>query len=308
MVTVFPWHQKAKDMESNMKEVLDRFPKLGEGIFEQLDDQNLVICKKVHKTWRNNILDQRIYWIRMIRKGTKHCNEFAEEWRKAVEKIPIRILEKLARLVLRCNKDLSKRSISPLHICALYGDLEIFNSIEIKFQDKNPKYVAGEHKGCTPLHFAAVNSHLAICQLIVEKVEDKNPGDNNGITPLHNAAGKGHLAICQLIIEKVKDKNPRSNTGFTPLHNAAYYGHLAICQLIVEKVVDKNPRSNNGNTPLHVAADRGHLEACKFIAKNATTKNPTNNIGKSPLDLAHKEKHWPIIYYLIGLNNLQGNQ
>ena len=279
-----------------MEEVLERFPKLGEKIFEQLDDQNLSKCIEVHKTLRNNILDQRIYWIRRIRKGIEHCNEFAGEWRKAVKKTPIRILKKLAAVLKERRCPLR----SPLHVVALSGDLELFYNIEIKFQDKNPKYtVGGLIKEVTLLHSAADNGYLAICQFIIEKVEEKNPKASNGVTPLHNAASNGHLAICRLIVENVVDKNPKANNGVTPLHNAARKGFLDISQLIVEKVENKNPGDNNGVTPLHDAARYGHLTVCQLIVEKVEIKNPGNNNEVTPLDNAARYGHLTVCQLIV---------
>lgn len=37
----------------------------------------------------------------------------------------------------------------------------------------------------TPLHIAAGAGRLEICQLIMDDLDNKNPGDPNGYTPLH---------------------------------------------------------------------------------------------------------------------------
>ena len=55
-----------------------RFPKLSEGIFQQVDNQTLVRCKKVNRNWHKIIKDHRIYWIKRINKLSAKFHEFKE--------------------------------------------------------------------------------------------------------------------------------------------------------------------------------------------------------------------------------------
>ena len=54
------------DSVSNMEEVLLRFPHIGEQIFEELGDQNLIQCLTVSRNWKNLLEDCKFLWIRMI--------------------------------------------------------------------------------------------------------------------------------------------------------------------------------------------------------------------------------------------------
>ena len=49
-----------------MEEVLLRFPHIGEQVFEELGDQNLIQCLSVSRNWRNLLEDCKFLWIRMI--------------------------------------------------------------------------------------------------------------------------------------------------------------------------------------------------------------------------------------------------
>ena len=49
-----------------MEEVLLRFPHIGEQIFEELGDQNLIQCLTVSRNWKNLLEDCKFLWIRMI--------------------------------------------------------------------------------------------------------------------------------------------------------------------------------------------------------------------------------------------------
>ena len=58
-----------------MGDMLTRFPHIGEIIFYNLDDQSLLRCKKVSKSWYNFIDDKKFLWIRIIKKNVKESNE-----------------------------------------------------------------------------------------------------------------------------------------------------------------------------------------------------------------------------------------
>ena len=70
-------------------------------------------------------------------------------------------------------------------------------------KNKNPRNI----EGLTPLHIIAQKGILEICEVILGCVEDKNPKDSHGRTPLHFAANEGHfsvghLMVCQTILNK----------------------------------------------------------------------------------------------------------
>ena len=56
---------------SYMDEQFARFPHISEEIFDQLDDQNLVKCRRISKSWCNYLDDQKILYIRIIKQSIK---------------------------------------------------------------------------------------------------------------------------------------------------------------------------------------------------------------------------------------------
>ena len=76
------------------------------------------------------------------------------------------------------------------------------------FSGKNPVSTKEYGSGVTPLHLAASDGHLEVCKLIMEKLTDKNPGTAHEQTPFHWAARSGQLAVCKHMIENFSDKNP----------------------------------------------------------------------------------------------------
>ena len=86
-------------------------------------------------------------------------------------------------------------------------------SFFLPVEDKNPKGIYG----LTPFHIAAREGHLEICKLIISKIKNKSPKDNFGWAPLHYATLKRHYNVCQFLVSTIKDPNPKNLFGQTPL-------------------------------------------------------------------------------------------
>ena len=54
----------------HMEEIVLRFPHIGQQIFEKLDDQCLVKCRKVQKSWKDFISNEKIACFRNIKMKT----------------------------------------------------------------------------------------------------------------------------------------------------------------------------------------------------------------------------------------------
>ena len=125
--------------------------------------------------------------------------------------------------------------VTPLHIAAIKGNLDLFKLIFVDALEKNP---ADGRDRLTPLHMAAQNGHFDICKHIIDNVQDKNPVGKYERTPLYNAAANGHLEICRLMIKNVLDVNYF-------LGYSLGLGHFEICRIIIENMKEKNPAENH---------------------------------------------------------------
>ena len=103
------------------------------------------------------------------------------------------------------------------------GQLQIFDFNN----EKNPR----DCRGVTPLHLAADNGHLDIYKLIFENVDKKNPTSDDGNAPLHYAAIGGHLNVCKFIMAHIEDMNPKNSEGETPMDIAKERNQIYIIQL-----------------------------------------------------------------------------
>ena len=124
--------------------------------------------------------------------------------------------------------------------------------------------------GLTPLHLAAQNGHLQVICALLEKCEDKNPRDlYSGETPLHYAAMYDHVDIVDEIMKVIDDKNPKDDNGVTPLHMAAQNGHVQVVQHILKTVEDKAPMDFNGDTPKDCAKKAKKHQIVKLLSDSS---------------------------------------
>ena len=64
---------------TTMEEVFTRFPHLGQQIFEKLDDDNLAKCRKVSRTWKMSLDNQKLLSIRIIQNLSENPVESLEK-------------------------------------------------------------------------------------------------------------------------------------------------------------------------------------------------------------------------------------
>ena len=117
-----------------------------------------------------------------------------------------------------------------LHAAALDGDLESFKSLA-SGNCRNPR----DKMSVTPLHLAASIGHIDICKEILVHEIEKNPPDDSGLTPLHYAVKQGHLEVCKLLLTNIRKTLPPSrNKVKSPMEYAEELGYVEISQLFIE--------------------------------------------------------------------------
>ena len=286
-----------------MEEIVLRFPHLSDRMFNLLDNENLNKSRKVDKYWNIYIAEQKFYNIRIIKAILERCQQdwilkrfqqvgpawntlFANSTTSMItdllEAVQLFYLEqKMSHKMTTCTIFYSlnvPKGITPLHIAAYSGNLDLLKTIF----EKNQEYLV-DGWGCTPLHYAAHNGHSEMCEYIMQTFENRNDGNKSDQTPLHEAAYHGHTNTFEILMKNSVDNNPADNSGWTPLHCAALHGHLEIFQFLMGIVKNKTPYTNLGVNPLYLAAinrhdfrpeGHKHLDICELILKESDDKNP----------------------------------
>ena len=125
----------------------ERFPHLNQLILSELDNQSLVTCKEVDKTWNKFIDSQKLLWIRMMEKHIGRLEQYPETWKKVTSKTQVKNVQELALTVDQfynfdnCDGDEHKHHNShfqwnPIHITASSGRLDLCRFIFEKLMEK----------------------------------------------------------------------------------------------------------------------------------------------------------------------------
>ena len=129
-----------------MEEFLERFPRVGEEIFKQLDNQNLAKCREVSRSQYKFLEESKVLWRRMIEKYSANNLEFKNAWKLVVERVPVQNVKELAIAVEQ-------------------------------FYSFRPHRIEHQH---SPHHIAADRGSLSLCKFIFERTRLLNPARHSG--------------------------------------------------------------------------------------------------------------------------------
>ena len=86
-----------------MGDMLIRFPHISEKIFNSLDNQNLIICKQVSRSWNDFIDRKKFFWIRnvqkCVKKYNKEYNECPKKWNSYFQNCNVETVRKFANSI-----------------------------------------------------------------------------------------------------------------------------------------------------------------------------------------------------------------
>ena len=104
-----------------MEDVVQRFPLISRQIFENLDNESLLLCRKVCKAWKNCIDSEKFYWIRIFMKFLQYSEE--KSLRILFHNSNLDTVKNLALTIIEhCHSEYSPKDITLLHIIAANGD------------------------------------------------------------------------------------------------------------------------------------------------------------------------------------------
>lgn len=154
------------------------------------------------------------------------------------------------------------RGMTPLHIAALLGDVEICKILIAHNADVN----ATEANGFSPLAMAAAADHADVVLSLLSNGADIDAQGDNGFTALHMVAG-GDASMAELLVKEGANVNITGDAGITVLHLAAFAGNEAIVTLLVENgaVIQA---TTEGKTPIDFAAAGGHERIAALLSRH----------------------------------------
>ncbi|KAG6861360.1 hypothetical protein C0995_001093 [Termitomyces sp. Mi166 len=158
--------------------------------------------------------------------------------------------------------DLAADEITPLHLAAEGGDLNI------------SRLLLDQGADITPLHFAARGGNLDIVTLLLDKEADVHTTTTfDEKTPLYFATQGGTLDIVKLLLDKGADMYARTRGG-----------NLHIVKLLLDKKADVHAKTSDGTTPLHSAIQGARsLDISRLLLDNGAHVNVTTTFDETLL-------------------------
>ena len=120
-----------------MEDVIERFPNISLQIFENLDDESLVLCREVCKAWKSCIDREKFYWIRIIMNYLQYSEE--KPLRILFRNHDLDIVQNLAeKTIEHYQSEYCSEDVTLLHIIVDNGDAGNLKIVE-KILHENSK-------------------------------------------------------------------------------------------------------------------------------------------------------------------------
>ncbi|XP_050311619.1 serine/threonine-protein phosphatase 6 regulatory ankyrin repeat subunit A-like isoform X1 [Anthonomus grandis grandis] len=236
-------------------------------------------------------------------------------------------------------------NITPLHLAAKLGNVEILRSVLTKYNDVNIQsdegitpliLVAREgHIQCvhfllrfgakvslcdninlmSPIHYSAKNGHSQCLTLLLHNSEDQsivNMVDSQQRTALMLAVSGNHTECVQALLKCGADPNIVDTDEHSCLFRAVVNGQHHVVQLLLSHSAEVTTRDVNGKTALHLAAACGHLSCLQLLMEYMKEEDiiSKDNQECSVLHWACYHGHAHCVEHLLSKNlfkELEGN-
>lgn len=179
--------------------------------------------------------------------------EFKTPLHKAVYKKNRARIQELISQGQDLNKP-NKYGVTPIHVAALKGDLELFKFLEEKGAD--PKITADT---TSTLHIAMNSQNKDLARYLIAKGFDVNSSNKHGNTPLHIASRKCHPALVDLLISFGADVNKPNKKGETSLHFASKSNCFGVVTALIDNKADPLLKNKEGKLALDLVKEKREL-------------------------------------------------
>lgn len=176
-----------------------------------------------------------------------------------------------------------KKRRTPLHLAAIYGNMEIVRELLRNAAD----IARRDSLGFTAVHYAIQQGHADVLSQLLEHKADIYQLDGFQRTSLQIALGARQHHLFDFIMSKGVDVNPPDRLGKTAVQKAAYLGDTRIVEALIEAGADINAKDNQGATALHCAVIVEDLNVvAELLRYPKTLLSEEDSLGCSPLDWA----------------------
>ena len=289
-----------------MEEQFARFPHISEKIFGQLNNQNLAMCRKISKSWRKYLDNQKFMNVQIIKQSIRSSDckddflwlidETKKPWREFFKRASAESIQYFAKVSRKVLPDLSKSELQPFLMCGeCTSALSAYQNYQSIFEpldwysawgwdsDSEKPDSAEKYENIYADYAKPDHDRYLSCNL------------GCGATPLHLIAMIGHLDTFKETYDKANDKNPNATEkGRTFLHFAIRFCNKNICMYILEKTYNEIRKNVDGLSTLDIATLFITLDVSwmylEVIFKEIVEKNPGSR-GVTPIQLADIRGH-----------------
>ena len=131
---------------------------------DSLENKSLTTCREVSRSWDNFVHRKKFFLIRVIKGEVEYFHALGNDWKKIFDKGTTATIADLrngvGQFYGKGNILTYHKGLTPSHVAAGTGKLELLKSIEKITGDENPK----DGEGWTPLHYAAQNGYLNVIE------------------------------------------------------------------------------------------------------------------------------------------------
>ena len=154
-----------------------------------------------------------------------------------------------------------KNTITPLHMAASRGNLQVVNALL-----GARAIVNVSRDGLTPLYLASQNGHAQVVRALLAGGANVNHARNDGMNPLFAASQNGHAQVVEALLTGGAKVDQAIRDKYTPLFIAAELGHAQVVEALLAGGANAD-QVIIGRTPLYVACCNGHVQVVEALLR-----------------------------------------
>jgi len=147
--------------------------------------------------------------------------------------------------------------------------------------------------GISPLHIAAAYGKIDMAKLLIQKGADVSIRAKDGLQPIHAAVGSyGSLEMIDYLLESGASIDAEDHGGRTPIFYAVMDYNMESISHLAEKGANVNHQDNTGMTPAHYAVQDkwDAIEMLTILSDFSLVANVKDDSGMTPEDYAASEE------------------
>ncbi|XP_013408002.1 SH3 and multiple ankyrin repeat domains protein 3 isoform X4 [Lingula anatina] len=142
-------------------------------------------------------------------------------------------------------------------------------------------------RSLTPLHMASIKGNLEAIKVMLELGASANYKDAHGLTPLYHAVMHDINPVCvETLLRDHATMGLQDDKGWTEVHQACFYGRVQHLEHLLFYGAEMNMKNSGGNTPLHVCALNNQESCARVLLFRGADSHAINFANQTPFQVA----------------------